>query len=125
MSDQDSMTHEQLEAAGYVFDLHHVNSSYWLRVLAPDGWEYHSANHKLVDGKATAHHRQQQELARLRELASNVLNYLYRKVDDLPYPQDFMQQVYTDDERLKMYDYMGSLLNTLRMLDDTKTERAE
>lgn len=70
MSDtHDTMTREQLEAAGYEFDGSQT-------IESPDGWSWSSWRDDYVLEAATAHYRQQQELARLREAIRAIANAL-------------------------------------------------
>ena len=57
---QQAMTREELEAAGYEFDGSQT-------VTSPDGWSWCSWRDDYVLETATSHYRQQQEIAALRE----------------------------------------------------------
>lgn len=104
MSDQDSMTREQLEAAGYVFkEVTHSD----VDVAAPDGWSfwvgklYHTKDNTLAMTEAlqaaTSHYRQRQELFNFREFLHDIDGLLdklsfygsnYDALDDLQILRD-------------------------------------
>lgn len=78
MSDQDSMTREQLEAAGYgihpmvKYENGDAYETEWQTIHAPDGWTFDEYGEDRVLQAATAHYRQQQELFNFREFLHSI-----------------------------------------------------